>query len=229
MVAPAHPERPARPPLPMIVDRSSDGKAVRARATAPEASVGEDGAAAATGVGWSNRRRAGAVDGGTEPMARRLVMAALLPLAMTVALQARAGDVEDCYNDTTLRQTEPAKAAAACRRLAEQGDAQAQSVMGVLYAYGEGVPQDVAEAAKWYRKAADQGNAKAQYHLGLMYAKGRSVPRDLVQALMWLDLAAAQGDALAARSGDQVAAKMTPAQIKEAEALIAAWKPTRSQ
>ena len=101
--------------------------------------------------------------------------------------------------------------------------------MGVLYAYGEGVPQDFAEASKWYRKAADQGNAKAQYHLGLMYAKGRSVPQDLVQALMWLDLAAAQGDALAARSGDRVAAKMTPAQIKEAEARIAAWKPTTSQ
>jgi len=162
-------------------------------------------------------------------MARRLVMAALLPLAMTAAFQARAGDVEDCYNDTTLRQTAPAKAAAACRRLADQGEARAQSVMGVLYAYGEGVEQDFAEAAKWYRKAADQGNAKAQYHLGLMYAKGRSVPQDLVQALMWLDLAAAQGDALAARSGDQVAAKMTPAQIKEAEARIAAWKPTRSQ
>ena len=156
-------------------------------------------------------------------------MAALLPLAMTAAFQARAGDVDDCYNDTTVRQADPAKAADACRRLAEQGDARAQSVLGVLFAYGEGVPQDLAEAAKWYRKAADQGNAKAQYHLGLMYAKGRSVPRDLVQALMWLDLAAAQGDALAARSGDQVAAKMTPAQIKEAEALIAAWKATTSQ
>jgi TPR repeat protein len=162
-------------------------------------------------------------------MARRLVMAALLPLAMTAALQARAGDAEDCYNDSTLRQTEPAKAAAACQRLAEQGDVRAQSIMGVLYAYGEGVPQDLGEAAKWYRKAADQGNAKAQYHLGLMYAKGRSVPQDLVQALMWLDLAAAQGDALAARSGDQVAAKMTPAQIREAEARIAAWKPATGQ
>src|SRR5438046_2069591 len=123
-------------------------------------------------------------------MARRLVMAALLPLAMTAALQARAGDVEDCYNDATLRQTEPAKAAAACRRLAEQGDAQAQSVMGVLYAYGEGVPQDFAEASKWYRKAADQGNAKAQYHLGLMYANGPSVPRDRGRTPIGLDLSA---------------------------------------
>lgn len=87
-------------------------------------------------------------------------MAALLPLAMTAALQARAGDVEDCYNDTTVRQADPAKAAAACQRLAEQGDARAQSVLGVLYAYGEGVPQDLAEAAKWYREAADRATPR---------------------------------------------------------------------
>ena len=160
-------------------------------------------------------------------MARRLVMAALL-LAMTAAIPARAGDVEDCYDGANLLKTEPAKAAAACRRLADQGDDHAQSILGVLYAYGEGVPQDYAEAAKWYRKAADQGNAKAQYHLGLMYAKGRSVPLDYVQALMWLDLAAAQGEPLAAKYDDQVA-KMTPSQIKQAEALAAAWKPTTGQ
>jgi len=94
---------------------------------------------------------------------------------------------------------------------------------------GEGVPQDYGEAAKWYRKAADQGNAKAQYHLGLMYAKGRGVPMDYVQALMWFNLAAAQGESLAAKNRDNLAAKMTPAQIERAEALIVAWRPTTGQ
>ena len=42
---------------------------------------------------------------------------------------------------------------------------------------------------------------------------------------MWLDLAAAQGDALAAKHGNQIADGMTPSQIEQAEALIAAWKP----
>jgi TPR repeat protein len=161
-------------------------------------------------------------------MATRLVMVALL-LAITAAIPALAGDAEDCFDGASLLKTEPAKAAAACRRLADQGDAQAQSVLGVLYAYGEGVPQDYAEAAKWYRKAADRGNAKAQYHLGLMYAKGRSVPQDYVQALMWFNLAAAQGESLAVKNRDNLSAKMTPAQIERAEALIAAWRPMTGQ
>jgi len=125
-------------------------------------------------------------------MARRLVMAALLPLAMTAAFQARADDVEDCYNDSTLRQTEPAKAADACRRLAEQGDARAQSVLGVLYAYGEGVPQDLAEAAKWYLKAAEQGRASCQEWIGLCYSKGIGVQQSHENAVKWYLKAAEQ-------------------------------------
>ena len=40
------------------------------------------------------------------------------------------------------------------RRQAEQGDASAQSNLGVRYHTGEGVPQDYQEAGSWYRKAA---------------------------------------------------------------------------
>ena len=64
------------------------------------------------------------------------------------------------------------------RPLAEQGDAQAQYNLGIMYDNGQGVPQDDAEAVKWYRKAAEQGIAKAQYNLGVMYANGRGVPQD---------------------------------------------------
>ena len=42
---------------------------------------------------------------------------------------------------------------------AEQGDAEAQLRLGIMYSKGKGVPQDYKEAAKWFRKAADQGNA----------------------------------------------------------------------
>ena len=44
------------------------------------------------------------------------------------------------------------------RSLAEQGDADAQFLLGFMYAYGKGVAQDFAKAVKWYRKAAEQGN-----------------------------------------------------------------------
>lgn len=46
--------------------------------------------------------------------------------------------------------------------LAEQGDANAQRSLGIMYAYGEGVTQDDVKAVAWYRRAADQGYAAAQ-------------------------------------------------------------------
>ena len=46
--------------------------------------------------------------------------------------------------------------------LAEQGDAEAQSKLGFMYASGQGVTQDDEEAVKWFRLAAEQGDEEAQ-------------------------------------------------------------------
>ena len=43
------------------------------------------------------------------------------------------------------------------RKAAEQGDADAQCMLGVAYENGRGVKQDASEAVWWYRKAAEQG------------------------------------------------------------------------
>ena len=81
--------------------------------------------------------------------------------------------------------------------LAEQGEAVAQAVLGVMYENGEGVPQNHGEAAKWYQLAAEQGHAPAQGLLGLMYEYGRGVPQNYAEAAKWYRLAAEQGDDLA--------------------------------
>ena len=115
------------------------------------------------------------------------------------------------------------------RKAADQGDADAQYNLGVMYDNGQGVPQDYAAAVSWYRKAADQGYADAQYNLGVMYDNGQGVPQDYVQAHMWFNLAAAtsrkRGRDKAVKNRDRVAAKMTPAQIAEAQKLAREWKP----
>jgi len=81
-------------------------------------------------------------------------------------------------------------------------------------------------------RAADQGIADAQFNLGNMYAKGRGVPQDYTLAYMWLNLAAARYPASEAERRNQAvthrdmtAAKMTPAQIAEAQRLAREWKP----
>ncbi len=76
---------------------------------------------------------------------------------------------------------------------AEQGDADAQFTLGVMYRQGEGVPQDPTEAVKWYRLAAEQGDAGAQFNLGVMYEQGKGVPQDPTEAVKWYRLAAEQG------------------------------------
>jgi TPR repeat protein len=82
--------------------------------------------------------------------------------------------------------------------LADKGDPDAQYNMGLLYAYGDGVPLDYVQAATWYRKAADQGVSDAQLNLGVMYYNGKGVPFDKSQARYWLRRAAKGGDQKAA-------------------------------
>jgi uncharacterized protein len=118
-----------------------------------------------------------------------------------------------------------AAAATWARKAADQGNAIGQANLGSLYRDGRGVPKDYAAAMTWYRKAADQGNAKAQSDLGVMYADGRGTPQDYASAHMWFNLAAAKGQGDGTKYRDFVAAKMTPAQIAEAQKRAAQWHP----
>jgi hypothetical protein len=76
---------------------------------------------------------------------------------------------------------------------ANQGSAEAQVSLGVMYENGQGVLRDYEKALMWYRKAADQGHFGAQNNIGLMYAAGRGVPKNAGQAQEWFSKAAEQG------------------------------------
>ncbi|MEH8261428.1 tetratricopeptide repeat protein, partial [Aeromonas veronii] len=81
------------------------------------------------------------------------------------------------------------------QKAAEQGLAEAQLVLGVMYFGGRGVAQDDKQAAAWTRKAAEQGYVDAQLLLGIMYEEGKGVAQDDKQAVAWFRKAAEQGDA----------------------------------
>ena len=116
------------------------------------------------------------------------------------------------------------------KKKAAAGDANAQTSLGLSYAYGEGVPEDKAEAVKWYRLAAAQGEATAQMSLGNAYEYGEGVPEDYIQAYKWYNLAAASGSPVVANEAknakDRLAKTMTKQQIAEAQKLSTAFKPT---
>ncbi len=78
--------------------------------------------------------------------------------------------------------------------------------------------------------AAEQGYALAQTNLGFMYHLGRGVPQDYSKAHMWFNLATSryppgEDRDRVVKNRDIVAAKMTPAQISEAQKLAREWKP----
>ena len=91
---------------------------------------------------------------------------------------------------------------------------------------GASPPTQESSRVRWYRLAAAQGLADAQVNLGVMYDNGLGVPQDDVQAHMWFNLAALRrtGEARerAVQGRDAAAARMTPAQIAEAQRLARA-------
>ncbi len=85
-------------------------------------------------------------------------------------------------------------------KAAGQGNVDAMTNLGVLYADGQGVAQDYVKAREWYEKAAAKGDAYAMSMLGVLYDNGRGVAQDYVKAREWYEKAAAKGEALAMRT-----------------------------
>ncbi len=110
--------------------------------------------------------------------------------------------------------------------IAEQGIADAQYNLGVMYDNGKGVLQDYKEAVKWYRLSAEQGDALAQFNLGWMYRNGKGVLQDYALAHIWWNICGSSGDKDCVKNRNIVEKKMTKQQIEKAQELARNWKPT---
>jgi TPR repeat protein len=135
------------------------------------------------------------------------------------------------------------------RLAAEQDSPYAQNILGIAYEHGFFLQQSDADALAWYRRAANKiyGSSRLtlmhspQYHLAAMYASGRGTSKDNVRVYMWFTLATKLGDVkspdtlgvvsfgsskeTALEQRDRVAARMTSAEIAEAEKLARGWSP----
>ena len=77
-----------------------------------------------------------------------------------------------------------------CRKVAEQGDAEAQAVYGVIMAFAG----NDAEAGKWHVKAENQKNARALYYIGRALESGHLLDDCKDLALEYYRNAAKLGD-----------------------------------
>lgn len=152
-----------------------------------------------------------------------VVLCALVSLSLGTAPKAETGNASTAYERGDYR-----KAFQEFWRLAEQGDAAAQTSLGVMYDLGRGTLQNDREAVRWYHKAANQRHAAAQYNLAGMYRKGDGLPVDLVMAYAWYSLAAANSatdaerqQALHAREG--CAKLLSPRELENAQEIAGLW------
>ncbi len=150
---------------------------------------------------------------------RQAILAAALVLAGPAAAEIEtARDLMDAgrFQDA-MQELMPA---------AISGNAEAEELIGVMYALGLGVERDDQRAFEWYLRAAMKGHAGAQSGVGWYYEVGRGMPApDLVRAYMWYVLSAIGGDPDAAISQEEVVKKMTPEQIEKAHVLVNDYKP----
>ena len=109
---------------------------------------------------------------------------------------------------------------------AENGIAEAQLKLGMLYAHGQIVPQDDGKARKWLQLAGEKGKFKAQYILGMMLANGQGITKDYVLAHMWYNLSGLQGNISATSQISALEKNMSSERIKQAQKMVREWKPT---
>jgi len=128
-------------------------------------------------------------------------------------------DIEEARDAMESNQFD--KAMQMLRPAASAGNADAEELIGIMYAMGLGVTQDDRRAFEWYLRSAMKGHAGAQSGVGWYYEVGRGLPSiDLVRAYMWYTLSAIGGDPDALISQEEIIKKMNPQQINEALELV---------
>ena len=150
------------------------------------------------------------------------ILAALLAVSSLVSSPA-AADIEAARD--LMEAGRFAEAREMLWPAARSGNADAEELIGVMYALGLGVERDEVRAFEWYLRSAMKGHPGAQSGVGWYYEVGIGMPApDLVRAYMWYVLSAIGGDPDAAISQEEVVKKMTPDQIAHALELVADYK-----
>jgi len=143
---------------------------------------------------------------------------AILNLSLLTLLSAPtlAADLENGL--TAVRRGDYATAVREWTPFAEEGDAKAQALLGLMYDKGFGVERDYATAVEWVQLAAEQRFADAQHNLGAKYALGQGVIQDYLKAHMWGNIAKSNGSANAEKLLTLLEERMPASQISEAQA-----------
>ena len=97
-----------------------------------------------------------------------------------------------------------AASVAKLQRSARLGFGPAQYRLGLLYASGDGVRQNLRKAVHWWLLSAKNLDAQAQLELGTAYAHGWGVPKNPGRAIYWWKRAARDGNRVVAHQAQRL-------------------------
>jgi TPR repeat protein len=124
-----------------------------------------------------------------------ILILALVPLNCLAETQSDADIVRSAW--AAMDDGRHEEAFAMLWPLAQAGNAEAQTGIGVCLVTGMGVAQDAKGALRWFEKAAAQGHTRAAFNLARMYAQGIGVPQDCDEATRRYTELAESGDPMA--------------------------------
>lgn len=110
-------------------------------------------------------------------------------------------------------------------RAALGGNIRAMHNLATLLASGKSGKPDYAAALRWYGEAAESGLRDSQYNMGILLALGVGGKTDRPKAFQWFSLAADQGDPEAIQKRDEMAERLSAAELKAAKAAVQIWRP----
>ena len=141
----------------------------------------------------------------------------------TYGMSYECQDLQSVANDDRFPLEERDEAAEQLERLAEDGDAYAQYIIGTAYRDGGLLIPDTAKAQKLLERAAEQDLDAAQYALGKLYLSDDADVHDPAKGIYWLKRSADNGnDQAAYRLGKEyLSGKNT---IKDAETAVSYFR-----
>lgn len=137
---------------------------------------------------------------------KSLLTAAILLLAACTSLQTpdsanpqRKAAREKLERGIALyQQHDYAAAQPLIKAAADAGDMKAPRYLGLMYFYGNGLPQSAEKAFAAFKQGAREGDITSQYWLGYLYEHGTGTPKNPAQAFKWYQASAGRGDKIAA-------------------------------
>ena len=126
-----------------------------------------------------------------QPISKAILAILALCGSLLFGLAAQADPMTPGY--AAFERGHYATAARSWKKLADQGNPDAENALAILYQEGLGVAKDPIEAIRLLESASGHGLLIAKHNLGMTYLEGKGVDIDTDRAMAYFGHAAAEG------------------------------------